>query len=566
MIKWLKLFFGSSNDVGPLEINPEPITILVGPNNSGKSLALREIETLCRSGPQVDRKVVAELALDIPDPDQAVEELKAFKLKPARGQAVPAGQILVGVSNPGQGVGQTYVSPDQLRNVLLQVRSDTAVPMNSLSYISQYFLSFFTVRLDGRTRFSLTQPQGSGDLLGPPQNHLMSLFQDAEARMEVRRIVEDAFGFYFVIDPTGMTTLRVKMSEREPVGEAEEQSWDEQARSFHEAAEDVLDLSDGVQAFTGIVAAVLSAKFKIVLIDEPEAFLAPRLANKLGNELATLAQRREGSLFAATHSADFLMGCVQAGADVNIARLTYRNGVATARLLQAETLLRLMRDPLLRSTNVLDALFYESVIVTEADTDRAFYQEINERLLSFGRKGIGDCLFLNARSKQTVQQLAGPLRSIGIPVAMIVDIDILKEGGQVWTNLLNAANLPQTSRNSLNSLRADVKRKFDESGKEMKRDGGMDILDEDAREACENLLDQLTEYGIFVVPNGEVESWLPELGATGHGPGWLIQIFERMGSNPADAGYAKPYDGDVWTFCERIGQWFDNEDRKGIPE
>jgi hypothetical protein len=37
-----------------------------------------------------------------------------------------------------------------------------------------------------------------------------------------------------------------------------------------------------------------------------------------------------------------------------------------------------MRNPLLRSTGVLSGLFYEFVIVTEADADRAFYQEIND--------------------------------------------------------------------------------------------------------------------------------------------------------------------------------------------
>ncbi len=43
-------------------------------------------------------------------------------------------------------------------------------------------------------------------------------------------------------------------------------------------------------------------------------------------------------------------------------------------------------------------------------------------------------------------------------------------------------------------------------------------------------------------------------------------IFERMGSNPAETGYVRPYDGDVWNFFARIAQWFDNEDRKGIPD
>jgi hypothetical protein len=395
---------------------------------------------------------------------------------------------------------------------------------------------------------------------------LAALFKDDRARKRIREIVEDAFGLHFVIDPTGMTQFKIRMSERAPSDSQEEQALDERARSFHGAATEIVELSDGVQAFTGILAAVLSSNYKIVMIDEPEAFLAPSLRRKLGNRLATLSQEREGALFAATHDADFLMGCLQSGASINIVRLTYRGGNATVRLLQPKTLVRFMRDPLLRSTNVLDALFYESAVVTEADTDRAFYQEINERLLDFDREGIDNCLFLNARNKQTVPQIAGPLREIGIPAAMVVDIDVLKEGGQVWTRLLDAANVPATSRTALNSLRVAVLREFEKSGKDMKRDGGVRVLGTDAGDSCRSLLDQLSDYGIFVVPEGEVESWLPALGATGHGPNWLIEVFEKMGANPRDPDYVKPQGDGIWTFVEKIGRWIQNENRRGMPE
>ncbi|MBK9168926.1 MAG: hypothetical protein IPM24_15855 [Bryobacterales bacterium] len=101
---------------------------------------------------------------------------------------------------------------------------------------------------------------------------------------------------------------------------------------------------------------------------------------------------------------------------------------------------------LLRSTGVLSGLFYEFVVVTESDADQAFYQEINERLLQFKPEwGIPNCLFLNAQNKQTVQTLLRPLRKLGIPAAGVVDVDVLKEGGANWTNLLSSAHLPQLS-------------------------------------------------------------------------------------------------------------------------
>jgi hypothetical protein len=51
-------------------------------------------------------------------------------------------------------------------------------------------------------------------------------------------------------------------------------------------------------------------------------------------------------------------------------------------------------------------LFYEFVIVTESDTDRAFYNEVNERLVSFRNEwSVPNCLFLNAQNKQTVSSI-----------------------------------------------------------------------------------------------------------------------------------------------------------------
>jgi hypothetical protein len=226
-----------------------------------------------------------------------------------------------------------------------------------------------------------------------------------------------------------------------------------------------------------------------------------------------------------------------------------------------------MRNPLLRSTGVLSGLFYEFVVVTESDADRAFYQEINERLLRFKPDwGIPNCLFINAQNKQTVQTIIRPLRQLGIPAVGIVDIDVLKEGGTVWANLLSSANIPEITLNSLATFRQAVKQAMDKSGKDMKRDGGLAILESSEREAAKNLLSQLSEYGIFVVPGGELESWLKLLDASGHGPSWLINIFEKMGEDSEASNFLKPSDNDVWLFMKSVKNWLIDSNRKGIPD
>ena len=106
---------------------------------------------------------------------------------------------------------------------------------------------------------------------------------------------------------------------------------------------------------------------------------------------------------------------------------------------------------------------------------------------------------------------------------------------------------------------------FQKTTKDMKRDGGVSILGRSEKEAALNLFSHLMEYGVFVVNGGELESWLKHLGASGHGPSWLIDIFEKMGENPEEQNYLLPSNGDVWDFIGLIKSWIENPHRKGIP-
>jgi ABC-type cobalamin/Fe3+-siderophores transport system ATPase subunit len=50
MVTKIVLKFGPSGTMAHLSFDPGVTTVFVGPNNSGKSLILREIEEFCRSG------------------------------------------------------------------------------------------------------------------------------------------------------------------------------------------------------------------------------------------------------------------------------------------------------------------------------------------------------------------------------------------------------------------------------------------------------------------------------------------------------------------------------------
>ncbi len=555
MIRELKLKFGRVPGLVAETVPTTPITVFVGPNNSGKSKVLAEINQFCRSGQiNITDVILDHLEFHNFALEQAEEHIRAVTLTPNPGETQLPELIII-----GKGSHRMQLNKQQLLTALQQ-------PEASVAQFCQWYLAFNTLILDGRGRIDLVNDQIAGDLQQVPQSSFQVLFRDDAKRLEVRRIIYDAFELYFVIDPTNLGNLRARLSRRCPTSHREERGIHAEAVEFHREAQPIVLASDGVKAFTGIITQIIAGDPRVLLVDEPEAFLHPSLAYKLGKEIAKASLGSEKRLFVSTHSPYFVMGCIQSGAPINIIRLTYRNGVATARILPNNDILRLMRNPLLRSANVISGLFYEFVVVAESDADRAFYQEINERLLRFKPEwGIPNCLFLNAQNKQTVQTIIRPLRELGIPAAAVIDIDVLKEGGQVWTNLLSSAFVPSISHQPLGSHRAAINQKLEMTGRDMKRDGGVELLQGPEKEAANNLLDQMNEYGIFVVRKGELESWLNGLGASGHGPSWLIDIFEKMGEEPDTNGYVRPNDEDVWSFLGDIKCWLTNPDRKGIP-
>lgn len=567
MLKTVALRFGADEDDTPLRFTPGPMTVFVGPNNSGKSLALREIEDFIETGGDSLRHIVRRLELLLP-PDDEVEDMV---LSRAVGDGDTEGSVRVlRLRHSGDhwrrratDVAEPVVEQVVDLYALLQALAYADDPSDEdLDRLCRDFLALFTLRLDGQTRLALMHPQAADDPEEHPSNYLGALFRDDEARERIREITHDAFGLYFVIDPTEGTHLRVRMAERAPMDDDEEQSITDRSRAFHGRAADIDQMSDGIRAFTGLTAALLSADYRIMLVDEPEAFLHPPLVRKLGKRLTQLAAERGANVLAATHSPDFVMGCITSGQAVNIVRLTWRKNVAGARLLSAHKLSTMMRDPLLRSTGVLGALFHEGAVVCEADADRVFYAEVNERLLAHRAGGADGVVFLNAQNKQTVRRIIRPLREMGLPAAAVLDLDLLK-GREDFRDLLRSAFVPEVFWEPWEEQRRRLHQQINNADYKA---GGIQRLRGEARALADTLLASLSEYGVFLVPYGELECWLPELEVGGHGPEWLTQVFARMGTDPGEPGYQRPTGGGVWRFIQRVATWIAEPRRKGMRE
>lgn len=447
--------------------------------------------------------------------------------------------------------------------------------------------------LDGMARLSVTR---SAELKSfdakdaQDQPVILSLLRKPELMELLRELTADALDGYLVADmATEGSKVIWRLAEEEPPPGLEN-SWSAEAHRFHAAAVRLDERSDGIHAFVGMLAAILGKFSDLVFIDEPEAFLHPPLVRRFARQISRLAMDKEIQFFIATHSADLLETFVACGAEVNIIRLTHDSERSTARLLESADVRYLARDPLLRSEATLSALFHEGAVICEAAGDRVLYKEINERLLAEDEDALDSCVFLNAQNWDTIPRMMAPLRRMGVAAAAIVDADVLFEPG--LTILLDAAQVNKVLRDGwirqrdglrekiAKRLGVDLKGSDDEEEAEPGKDKGkkkqklplkgtlIAEMKPSEKKIFSKLLSSVAEYGVFLVPVGELENWLSPLGLRPPSDRtkkakWLRDALNRLGQDPRDENYVRPSDGDIWDFVRSVNAWILDPEREG---
>jgi len=95
--------------------------------------------------------------------------------------------------------------------------------------------------------------------------------------------------------------------------------------------------------------------------------------------------------------------------------------------------------------------------------------------------------------------------------------------------------------------------------------GGLVTLPASEQAVGAELFGELKEFGVFVCPVGELESWFGGQ-FVGHGKARFLDLaLSHLGDDPAAPTYLRPEGDDVWEFLDQIAIWTRNPDRAGIP-
>ena len=548
------------SDGTTVKLEPADVVVLVGPNNAGKSVTLRELEeSFARNRKQMVLQSCETRTVG------TQEDFQKFVKKHSRIRSVGASWAFSGyqwsLSIESQDV-QSYW------------------PGNIAT-----FRSMFCLRMPTETRITGSNPPNAVNTREEPLSHPIHLLLDDDAlELKISEYFRRAFDDDLILDRNPGRTIALLVGTRPtPNTESGEDRLSKTYRDrVHDCSTPLVQQGDGMRSFASVILHLLAPiTASVLLLDEPEAFLHPPQAKFLGEIIATEKSSR-AQLFIATHSADVLQGLVNVASDqIRLLRMQRDGNVNRIKELDKELVKKISGDPLMNYSSVMSGVFHERVIICESDSDCMFYSSILDEVHGEGQP---DVLFVHAGGKDRMPTLTETLRALDVPVDVVGDIDILRDEGKLrllvnalggdWTRIDQLAKAVRTAVDnskpglSIDQIKQGVQAALDKELPDseperhlrsniegvfrsispwdaVKHYGESAIPQGQATQQFRQLQKLLQEMGLWVVPVGEMEGFCRSIG--GHGPGWARQVIsERDLGKDSELEVAREFVRTLW--------------------
>jgi hypothetical protein len=184
-----------------------------------------------------------------------------------------------------------------------------------------------------------------------------------------------------------------------------------------------------MKSLLGLLLPIITAAYPIIIVDEPEAFLHPPQAAKLGTILGSLARDNNVQVILATHDRNILIGLIGSTAPLSVVRLDRQSSVTRAYRLEPEKISEIWSDPVLRYSHVLDGLFHKLVILAENERDCTFYAAALDAAHEISPLPVppSEILFVPTGGKDGMAPVALALAKLKVPVVACPDLDMLDD-------------------------------------------------------------------------------------------------------------------------------------------
>ncbi|MDP4121232.1 MAG: AAA family ATPase [Bacillota bacterium] len=536
------------NNGKSIPIKQNEILVFVGPNNVGKSQALKDIYTLCEAE----------------QPTIIIKNIKVIK------------------SN----IGLVYDLLNQItqankRTDRIEYRGYRFNFDSKVLELSHEFSTFnserevFVTYLDTEQRLLICNPADAIIRDEPKRHPIHYVAYDQKCRKNLSENFKRAFGKSIYPNLLYGKIIPLVFGDRVNIINSLEDST-EYVQEYGEMLlkyKQIHQQGDGVRSFTGILLSLMIYYYCVFLIDEPESFLHPPQANIMGRIIGETL-KSDQQAFISTHSQDIIKGLLDVCPDrVKIIRITRKDDENSFSILNNDDMKTIWSDSLLRHSETMNGMFHNSVVLCESDSDCKMYSIINS-FLKEEEKRYNETLFLHCGGKQRMYKVIKALKLLSLNIKVVVDFDalndkdifrrIVESSGGTWdlfekdynifiSNIDNAKKdreKTEVLKNIKKVLDANTEKYINKNDvqyiqdilkpakewEELKKNGISAIPSGDATTAYKRLDESLKQQGIFIVPCGELEYFIKEIGK--HGPEWVNSVLEQY-PNLSDGVYKK---------------------------
>jgi AAA15 family ATPase/GTPase len=477
------------NDNLSLKLDTGSLVVIVGPNNSGKTTLLNEIEYKLEK-PDSENYNLKKIDTNITEVDFSVLEehfLKDLNLKKVKDYGF-----------------QKFVGFETTVNVPFSKEK---------TQIKGDIISAFVLFVDTITRLNVIKPTSTisitKDSLTHPFHYLLR-YENLEQQLS--DYVREIFDFDIILHPYAGQKIYLLIGNKPDLNKTQTRY---ETVQKYDNMDELEDQGDGVKAYVGVLLTLIASNQKVILIDEPENFLHPPQANKLGKLIGSYSQTKDKQLFITTHSTNFLKGILESNhPNLQILRITKSHKINVLENMLCKDIWN--EDPILKSSNLLDGLFHDAVIICESDVDVKFYSLILDQI----GKNTKDILFVASYGKEKMAKMQLVLNKLNVENKCIVDFDAIADKNFIQ-NLCSVHNI---DFNSLKPIYEPIFQFLKDKDKEDIKRAGKQILSSGIQVQYDNLHTILCDNNIFLVENGELERFVKT--KTGKSGKWLSEVLK----------------------------------------
>ena len=519
--------------------NDDDIVIFVGANNVGKSRALKDIKDDILEK-KTDKVIIKEI--EYKDSNFTEKNMQNFFKNNYDNEMEKNGDYNITIDrNNAQ-----YYDKNHFKNILLNKK--------------QFYKVLFSF-LSTENRLNMTSPISYNFIEDKVSLNIMrKLEKDTQAITKLNDILNSCFGKAIDISEevnNNSLSKLYKFGTKEEISKTINTNTRE-ARSLLESLDDLNEQGDGIRSAVAILSSLIANEHTLYLIDEPETFLHPPQAIILGNNIVELSKNKQ--CFISTHNIDLIRGILEnKSSRIKIIKINRNENKNEFHIIDNASISRIANDKNLKYSNILNGLFYSTVVLCENESDCKFYSAILEHLDSNIYQNV---LFCAVGGKDQFKIIIPLLQKLKINYVIIADLDLI-DNRERLKNLLNSieenkyAQISEAHNNFLNLFEqgTDNQIKKQKAIKEeilslftkddymseetankikltLKNISYLKLLKNTGKSClpagkCTMEYDKIIEFlnmnNIYVVECGEIERFITQV--DGHGNSWVENVF-----------------------------------------